>query len=141
MPSLSARPDDLINFANSYLEYFAGQIGRKLDGFSKEAIGYIQEYGWPGNLRELRNAIERAVILAEGSEIQPMDLPIDVSSCNGATPSIQSVHVGAHLSLEKLEREHIRRVVDTSNSLAIAAETLGIDQATLYRKRKKMNLG
>ncbi|MGK0188560.1 MAG: NtrC-family two-component system response regulator AlgB [Verrucomicrobiales bacterium] len=141
MPSLRARPGDLLSFAESYLDFFAGQIGRELDGFSREALAFIRQYEWPGNLRELRNAIERAVILAEGNEIQPKDLPIDVSGSGGAAPSNHGIHVGAHLSLEELEKEHIRRVVATSESLADAAETLGIDQATLYRKRKKMNLG
>ncbi len=134
MPSLRERPADLKHFAQNYLTFFARQTGRKLDGFSPEALEAIQQYTWPGNLRELRNAIERAAILAEGDLVAPKDLPINVT---GSEPS---VHMGSPLTLEALEREHIRRVVATSENLGAAAETLGIDQATLYRKRKKMKL-
>ena len=140
MPSLRSRPCDLAKFAHSYVEFFAKQIGRKLEGFSKEALACIQQYDWPGNLRELRNAIERAVILAETNEVRPKDLPLDVGKPNSATTggSGGTVRVGGAFSLEELESEHIRRIVASTESLTAAAELLGIDQATLYRKRKKM---
>lgn len=142
MPSLCSRPRDLQEFASSYLHFFAKQIGREIEGFSDEALNFIQGYNWPGNLRELRNAIERAVILAQGSKVEVGDLPIAVSGSGGSSSEgANSIQVGAHVSLEELEGEHIRRVVSTSSNLSAAAEILGIDQATLYRKRKKMGIG
>src|SRR5439155_16885325 len=63
MPPLRARLGDLPNMAESYLKFFAGQCGKRIKGFSKEAEQAIRQYPWPGNLRELRNVIERAVIL------------------------------------------------------------------------------
>ena len=94
-------------------------------------------------MRELRNAIERAVILCGGTEITGADLPAAGSgfSADPASPAAQpAILPGAHVTLEALESEHIQRIVASSPSLQEAAEILGIDQATLYRKRKKLGL-
>ena len=76
MPPLRERPCDVLIFANNYLEFFAARTKRKIAGFSPAAERCLPAYSWPGNLRELRNCIERAVILAEGTELQPGDLPV-----------------------------------------------------------------
>ena len=141
MPPLRNLHEDLVRFANHYLNHFAAQCGRPLEGFSDEASACIRAYAWPGNLRELRNAIERAVILSRESKLLPNDLPAELqplgdpkSGGNGA------LSAGAMISLDKLEEIHIRRILEQTKSLAEAAEVLGIDQATLYRKRKKIGL-
>ncbi len=141
MPPLRARPSDLEHFAESYLEFFAGQLGRPITGFSEEAMAAVRAYPWPGNLRELKNVVERAAILTRERTISTTDLPPGVLSPEGgevAAPAGGSL--GARVSLEEVEREHIRRVVAGSDSLSEAAEVLGIDQATLYRKRKKYGM-
>jgi NtrC-family two-component system response regulator AlgB len=79
--------------------------------------------------------IERAVILAPGARIELTDLPEEF-----AGPSDTNCEVGAHVSLEELESEHIRRILASSRNLDEAARTLGIDPATLYRKRSKLGL-
>jgi NtrC-family two-component system response regulator AlgB len=141
IPPLRARPGDLIRFAEHYLNFFAAQCARRLDGFSEEALACIQAYAWPGNLRELRNAIERAVILARENKVAAADLPADLRSCAPASDRSNSMsQVGAMITLERLEELHLRRVLEQTKSLADAAEILGIDQATLYRKRKKIGL-
>ena len=140
MPPLRARQDDLGRLAEHYLKHFAAQSGRKLAGFSNEATSAIRNHSWPGNLRELCNAIERAAILAQGSEVIPTDLPADLRSGARTSDVDVSAQPGAPLSLEKLEELHIRRVLEQTPSLTEAAEVLGIDQATLYRKRKKIGL-
>ena len=137
MPPLRARPQDLAYFAQSYLEFFATQFGRRVTGFTGEALDCLYGYEWPGNLRELRNAVERAVILARGDEIEPGDLPLGPSNAN---PVSHDVRMGARVSLEDLESEHIRRVLMIAGSMQEAADILGIDQTTLYRKRKKLGL-
>ena len=71
MPPLRSRDGDLIRFAEHYEKFFAEQCGRKLEGLSAEAVACIRAYAWPGNLRELRNAIERAVILAKARQTFP----------------------------------------------------------------------
>lgn len=144
MPPLRARQGDLLRFAGHYLKHFAAQCGRKVEGFSDEASAKISAHGWPGNLRELRNAVERAVIMARGDRVLPTDLPGEVQSPDGSGDSVRSgaaaVQAGALITLEQLEEAHIRQVVAHTKSLVEAAEVLGIDQATLYRKRKKIGL-
>ncbi len=139
MPPLRARTKDLMGFAQDYLDHFSSQIGREVRGFSAKALDRIRTHQWPGNLRELRNSIERATILARGEEIEDTDLP----SGNDATPSgagASMVVPGADVTLEELEQEHIRLIIDRVKNLQDAAALLGIDKATLYRKRKKFEL-
>jgi NtrC-family two-component system response regulator AlgB len=138
MPPLRRRPGDLGRLAEHYLKHFAGQCGRSVAGFSSEALGRMNSYGWPGNLRELRNAIERAVILSKQDRIEAEDLALDGG---GSRESVEAApQPGDMISLEKLEDIHIRRVLERTGSIAQAARVLGIDQATIYRKRKKMGL-
>jgi two-component system, NtrC family, response regulator AlgB len=142
MPPLRARDGDLLRFAEHYEKFFADQCARKLNGLSPEAIACIRSYSWPGNLRELRNAIERAVIMARAEKISPEDFPAELRG-HGAGPSVADENlpqVGSLVSLEKLEEAHMRKILEKTSSLAEAAEMLGIDQATLYRKRKKIGL-
>lgn len=145
MPSLKNRTQDLLRFAEHYLRFFAKQCSRKVKGFDEEARKRVLAYSWPGNLRELRNAIERAVILSVGKEITVTDLPPNVTqSVRGAegenAKKLSEIQLGDFISLDALEAEHIRQVVERSVSLSEAAQVLGIDQATLYRKRKKLQL-
>ena len=142
MPPLRQRPEDLIRFANHYFKHFAALCGRRIEGFSEQASAAIRAYSWPGNLRELRNAIERAVIMAKGNKINLEDLPAELhgrtapeAKGNGAPPE-----VGSLVSMEKLEEAHLRKVLERTANLAEAAQVLGIDQATLYRKRKRIGL-
>ncbi len=138
VPPLRERWADLLPVATSYLRFFAAQCAKRIRGFSPEAAQALQQYRWPGNLRELRNVIERAVILAGGEEIQLADLPEKLwpgGPGNGAKP----LQVGARVSLEDLENEHISRVVEQAPTLEEAARILGIDPATLYRRRKKLS--
>ena len=142
MPPLRSRDEDLIRFAEHYEKFFAGQCGRKLEGLSPEVVACIRAYVWPGNLRELRNAIERAVILAKHEKLLPGDFPAELrgQSTLTTTAGENSPQVGSLISLEKLEEAHLRKVLERTPSLTEAAEVLGIDQATLYRKRKKIGL-
>jgi NtrC-family two-component system response regulator AlgB len=140
LPPLRARRNDLLSFAEEFLKFFSQQVGRGDLKFSKAAFERLESYPWPGNLRELRNAIERAAILAKGEQIEPEDLPHGQGN-EGAVEG-EGAHIvpGENTSLAELEAEHIRRVVARAGSLQQAAEILGIDSATLYRKRKKLEL-
>ena len=140
LPPLRRRPKDLIMFANDYLAFFSSQIGREIKGFSKEALQLIQTYSWPGNLRELRNTIERATILCQGNEITSPDLPWDdAESFRRAEPQ-GMILPGTLVPIDIIEGEHVRLVIENTSSLQEAAAVLGIDKATLYRKRKKFEL-
>ncbi|HSY43238.1 MAG TPA: sigma-54 dependent transcriptional regulator [Candidatus Acidoferrum sp.] len=142
MPSLRTLDSDVIRFAEHYAKFFAAQCARKIEGFSPEAIASLRAYSWPGNLRELRNSIERAVIMAKTDKIVPADFPSEMSSSQtGASGNGSNLaQVGSLISLEKLEEMHLRKVLERTPSLTEAAQILGIDQATLYRKRKKIGL-
>jgi len=142
IPPLRECEADLLRFAELYLKHFAAQCGRQFDGLSSETVASLRAHSWPGNLRELRNAIERAVIMARGGKLFPEDFSIELrrpnaaAAVNGESP----VQVGSFTSLEKLEEAHLRKIIERTSSLSDAAEILGIDQATLYRKRKKIGL-
>jgi NtrC-family two-component system response regulator AlgB len=142
MPPLRNRPGDLVVFAEHYLKHFSALCGRHLKGFSAPATAGIRAYPWPGNLRELRNAIERAVIMAKGGHIDLEDLPAELrgqtAPANGGNDSC--LQAGSMVSMEKLEEAHLRKILEQTSNLAEAAKILEIDQATLYRKRKKIGL-
>jgi two-component system, NtrC family, response regulator AlgB len=142
MPPLRARGEDLIRFAEHYEKYFAEQCARKLEGISADGIACLRQYSWPGNLRELRNAIERAVILAKREQLFPEDFPSELRAPSTTAPGTAEnlPQVGSLISLDKLEEAHLRKILERTASLTEAAEILGIDQATLYRKRKKIGL-
>jgi two-component system, NtrC family, response regulator AlgB len=135
IPPLRERPRDLENLAGSFLQFFGRQLGRTRLSFSEGAMRKLNAHPWRGNLRELRNTIERAAILALTDEIGEEFLP-DAS----ADGQMAEVVVGADITLDQLEEVHIRRILQRAPSLDAAAKTLGIDPATLYRKRKRMNL-
>ena len=135
LPGLRERPADLRRLAEGARRYFLASVGRKDVAFSKAVLDAFASYPWPGNLRELRNVIERAVILAPGEMIELTDLPDEFSSVRGT-----ACEVGSRISLETLEAEHIRRILTATRNLDEAARTLGIDPATLYRKRNKLGL-
>ena len=137
MPPLRSRSDVTI-LAGRLLEFFARQTGRKLTGFSREAAEAMTRHGWPGNIRELRNAIERAAILAGGPEIGLADLPERVG--RPSTAQDHAIEVGRAVTLDQLEAEHIRRILVGTANLDDVAKILGIDQSTLYRKRKRLGL-
>jgi NtrC-family two-component system response regulator AlgB len=141
VPPLRERPLDLDRFSKEYLDYFAGQLGRKLDGFSESGRSALMRHPWPGNLRELRNAIERAAILSHGPSIEPQDLPHPAPA--GAPASIndpQGAGIGGEHTLDEIEQAHLAKVLDWAPSLQDAASILGIDKATLYRKRKRFRI-
>ncbi len=135
LPGLRDRPADLRRLADSARRYFGSRAGKGDIKFSQAVSDALAGYPWPGNLRELRNVIERAVILAPGDTIELADLPEEFSAARS-----QASAVGARVTLEQLEAEHIRRILASSRNLDEAARVLGIDPATLYRKRSKLGL-
>jgi DNA-binding NtrC family response regulator len=127
LPALRERPGDVPLLAQHFVETNA-TYGRKRLG--QRALAAIESYAWPGNVRELLHAIERAVILAKGDEIDPGDLPPEVTGTTGATPA-----GGATASLEAMERQHIINTLrEVGGHRGKAAALLEIDPKTLYRK-------
>jgi len=141
VPPLRDRPEDIPLLAQHYLTMFSRKQARPALVFSSDAEDAMRSHRWPGNLRELRNAVERAVILAPGTRLTAFDLGLSTSQRGDLEPSAeQPVRVGAPISLAALEREHIAQVVSEAPSLEAAARTLDIDATTLQRKRKRFGL-
>jgi two-component system, NtrC family, response regulator AlgB len=134
LPPLRDRPEDIVYLA----ERFLAELGQRkgISGFTEEALAALKNYPWPGNIRELRNLVERAVILCQGERIGPEYLPENVAP----TSETARVELGDRIPLDKLEELHIRRVLAKSKSLDEAADVLGIDLATLWRRRKKYGI-
>lgn len=134
LPPLRDRREDILPMANALLAVFARREGKNIGGFSEDAQRAIQTHRWPGNVRELRNAVERAAIFCAGATVNLQDLPESLAA------PVQRIAVGDPISLDQLEEQHIRRIVALAPSLQEAADILGIDQATLWRRRKKYGI-
>ena len=138
LPPLGQRAEDILDLA----ERFLAELGRGkgVGGFTDEAQAALKNYAWPGNLRELRNVIERALILCRGPQIGLEHLPATFASGPGSAGAAQGAELGDPIALDKLEELHIRRVLAKCKSLDEAAKVLGIDVATLWRRRRKYGI-
>ncbi len=135
LPPLRERSEDIVPLARHYLELCRTQQGRPSLELSPRAIEALVGEKWPGNLRQLRNGIERAVILAPGPMLEPEDIGIIDERRVTRAPIL-----GGNVTIEELEIEHIARVISRAPSLEVAARILGIDPTTLQRKRKRHGL-
>ncbi|MFH1113898.1 MAG: sigma-54 dependent transcriptional regulator [Pseudomonadota bacterium] len=134
LPPLTDRPHDVETMAREMLSFFGAQNHKFFIAFSDEAVDALRNYSWPGNVRELRNVVERAAILCTAELVGTEHLPAPIAS---STPPVQ---IGNHVSLKVIEEDHIRRVVASTKTLQQAADILGIDQATLWHKRKQYGI-
>ena len=134
IPPLRERREDIIPLAETLLVFFARQNHRRILGFSEKASEALMSYEWPGNVRELRNSIERSVLLCKDTRVGLHHLPLKLK------PFDREPVAGDLVSLEELERTHIRRVLASSKSIEEACRILGMDSVTLWRKRKKYGL-
>lgn len=132
LPALRERLEDLMPLAVGFLAFFSRR--RPISGFTDEAAKMMRAYNWPGNIRELRNVLERAAILCRTEKVGVEHLPASLDS-RPAAPAI-----GERITLDELEEIHIRRILASTPSLEEAATILGIDAATLYRRRKKYQI-
>jgi NtrC-family two-component system response regulator AlgB len=134
VPPLAGRPAAILGAAEAFLEEVARTLGKPAPTLTPTAARALETYSWPGNLRELRNLIERAAILASGPRLDVADFPALT-----ALPAAARCQVGDRVSLHALETAHIQMIVASSASLEEAARILAIDKSTLYRKRKQMD--
>ncbi|WP_300604749.1 sigma-54 dependent transcriptional regulator [Niabella sp.] len=131
LPALRERKKDIKELAGFYLRFFAEKTNRKMLHISPEAFRALESYNWPGNIRELKNSIERSVILMQGDELHVEDLPLEIQQYQ--SPASGSVENPS--SLASMEKSHIRRILQfTKGNKAEAARILEIGIATLYRK-------
>ncbi len=132
VPPLRDRPEDVLPLARVFLAEIAKRMGRKVTGFTPRAADQLLRYDWPGNVREVQNAVERAIALAAGNRVDVDDLPEELRS---AMPRPRPV--GRIRPLEDVEREYILAALEsTGGNRTRAAADLGIGLATLKRKLK-----
>ncbi|RCK74024.1 MAG: Type IV fimbriae expression regulatory protein PilR [Ignavibacteriae bacterium] len=129
LPPLRERPGDVLILIQFFIKKYGG--GKQYD-LSDDALKLLTTYRWPGNIRELENVIERCLVFAKDGVIRSEYLPDEIKN---ADLSISSI-----LSLEEMEKLHIKKVLGVAKDLDEAANLLGIDPTTLWRKRKKYNL-
>ena len=133
LPPLRERREDILPLAQRFLRQAAGE--KELPALSGEARDALLAYGWPGNSRELRNIMERALLLAEGRSVRLVDLPPALSGAAAKEEGSERL-----LTLAELEEAHIRKVLGLGVSMDKAAALLGITTVTLWRKRKELGL-
>ena len=129
LPLLRERPGDIAEYARFFAAQFADRMGRRIDTIDKGYIAALERHAWHGNVRELRNVVERSLIMAEGNALTVgcLSPEFHAASCDGSVPD--------SMALDALERPHILRVLEyTKGNKAEAARLLGIGIATLYRK-------
>lgn len=133
-PALRERVEDIPILAQYMLDKVSADVGRGEIHFEPECIKGLQSYSWPGNIRELRNIIERAVLLSDQRSIRLKDLHFD-----GNRASVS--YADANLTLLELEKQHIERVLSEEHGrVEKAAKRLGIPRSSLYQKIKKHNI-
>lgn len=140
MPKLRGNIDDIQAFSSFFLKKFNHEYHTK-KSFSKKVIHTFNHYSWPGNIRELENLIERLVILSEGDEITPYDLPQKMMSKKYAPDKrIDILNKPMPEYLETIEKELIITALNKTHSTRKAAEFLGVSQSLIMRRIKKYNL-
>ncbi len=144
LPPLRERGDDLLLLANHFLSEFARQIGRQPPTFSKEAVAVMRRHPWAGNIRELRNLMERVSYLCPESKIEAQDLAFsaDPRSRSGTTVAAeQALELGLNEATRRFQIEAIERAIAScQGNMTDAATQLGLHRSNLYRKLKQLGL-
>jgi NtrC-family two-component system response regulator AlgB len=134
LPPLRERSEDIPRLSQALLAHLASQNRKPALRLTDDAVRALRNYPWPGNVRELRNVIERAVILCRGELVEPEHLLLGTAQTNTVP------RFGDPIPLERVEELHIRGVLSVTPSIDKAAEILGMDTVTLWRRRKKYGI-
>ncbi|MGN6545254.1 MAG: sigma 54-interacting transcriptional regulator [Aureliella sp.] len=147
VPPLRERLSDVPLLAEHFLETFRQHADRRIDGFAPETFELLSHYSWPGNIRELRNVIERAVVLGGGSTIEPEDVslaplaPVVAMAAQPAGADGSPPNAYRPITLDQLEQEHILATLEAlGGNKSRAAAVLGVERSTLDRKLKRYDM-
>ena len=136
VPLLRDRRNDIPLLARHFLQRFAANQGKQIDGFSPEAMRLLLDYSWPGNVRELENSIEHATVLTKEGRIEPRHLPDTLQTSSSA-----SAQAGRTTTMIEHERRLLQEAMEESGwNKKEAAQNLGISRSTLYEKLKKYRI-
>lgn len=151
LPPLRDRENDILLFAETFLQQTNRELNKEVKGFSDEVRDCLLRYRWPGNIRELKNVIRRAILLCEGDTIQLKSLPLEISTytkssapaqnTDGYVPPVRENNRDLKNAAQEAEYDTIRQVLKEVNfNKTKAAKILNIDRKTLYNKMKAINL-
>jgi two-component system response regulator HydG len=130
VPPLRERPDDIPVLADFFIEKYATETGKRIEGITQKGLASLASYPWPGNVRELRNVIERAVVIARGHMIGAEELSFLHSQPDTDLPGART--------LQEVELQHLKACLESCDwNVTQAAKQLGIDRVTLSRKMKR----
>jgi NtrC-family two-component system response regulator AlgB len=132
IPPLRERPEDILPLAQDLIASLSADLGRRAPVLTEDAAALLLKYPWPANRRELKNAIERALLTSAVDVIGPEALP-EIANANNR----DACRVGDNITLRDLEWQHILYVISRTRSLKDAAAILGVDESTLWRRRKQ----
>jgi DNA-binding NtrC family response regulator len=136
LPSLRERREDIPLLIQHFIDKFSANLKKRISGVSEEALKLLLDYSWPGNVRELENVVERAINLTQQETILPEDLPKSLDQ--RADEKLFEKAVREKLTLSQLEKEYVKRVlIEVEGNKSKAAERLGLDRKTLYRRLKE----
>lgn len=136
LPPLRERHDDIPILANHFLKTYAQKYRKNFSKITPAALDLLQRYNWPGNIRELQHALERAIIMAEGTELDARDFFF-----LSAKPTAEKIQATLTLNLDDMERSTIQRAIDKNGgNISKAAKELGLTRASLYRRLEKYGL-
>ena len=139
LPPLRERREDIPLLLNSFLQTFREENARNLDGFTPDALEALTQYRWPGNIRELRNLVERMVVLSRGEKITLRDVPREVRE--GGNGGKTAGPLAGAVSMEQAEKRMIEQALnDNDGNRTLAAKQLGISRRTLHRKLNEFGL-
>ena len=141
IPPLRERREDIPILANHFLKKYAATAKKSIRAIAAEALQVLMQYDFPGNVRELENAIESAVLLETADLLQRRSLPLHLLQSVSQIPADHPTDTSIILPLDEIERRTIIHAIEaTDNNISRAAQALGIDRSTFYRKLKKYNL-
>jgi len=144
LPPLRERKEDVLLLAGHFLAYYTGQYGKSEKRFSADAEEFLLKHPFPGNVRELENAVERAVVLSKGAEIQPWDLSEevdgDLNDCFKVMRNLKG-DPGLSRAIKEFERHYISKVLkEAKGNKTLAAKLLGVSRKTLWEKCKGLDI-
>jgi DNA-binding NtrC family response regulator len=141
LPPLRERRDDIALIARHYADVYARKYQQSPRSFSTGALAALNDYPWPGNIRALRHAVERAVILSRGEVFEAADFNLESPTTTGLPATAQPAPGDGELNLEKLERNAIAQALTRNRyNISHAAKDLGLTRAALYRRMEKYGL-
>jgi two-component system response regulator AtoC len=141
VPPLRARGNDVLLLAQQFIDEYAARLGRPVTGLTSPTADKLMRYSWPGNIRELRNCIERAVTLTEHDKIVVEDLPVKVRDYRRSDLALEAGDGSELPPMDEVEKRYIERVLrEVAGNKAQAARILGYDRKRLYRKLKRYGI-